>query len=142
MAAPLIASVAATLNSSNTFSIRQKPTRLPYSCQAQFGTSGDGEPPAGGVRTVRGIGSFGFHSSTLMMIHTTSRAPPGSVSFGRSLIAEYGTRSLSIIKQTLPLQAVGAVYDRPQSLNYASCAVIVHGCALSRLRFADRAYSF
>ena len=36
--------------------MRQKPTRLPYSCQAQFGMSGIGEPPAGGVSTVRGIG--------------------------------------------------------------------------------------
>ena len=35
---------------------RQKPTRLPYSCHAQFGMSGIGEPPAGGVSTVRGIG--------------------------------------------------------------------------------------
>ena len=43
-------------NSSNTLTKRQKPTRLPYSCQAQFGTSGIGEPPAGGVSTVRGIG--------------------------------------------------------------------------------------
>src|SRR6202007_3096450 len=74
-----------------------KPTRFPYSCQAQFGTSGEGDPPAGGVKTVRGIGSAGFHSSTLIMIQTTRRAPPGKVSFGRSLIAEYGIRSLSII---------------------------------------------
>ena len=35
--------------------MRQKPTRLPYSCQAQFGMSGIGAPPAGGVSTVRGI---------------------------------------------------------------------------------------
>ena len=42
-------------NSSNTFSMRQKPTRLPYSCQHQLGMSGEGAPPAGGVITVRGI---------------------------------------------------------------------------------------
>ena len=36
-------------------SSRQNPTRLPYSCQHQFGMSGIGEPPAGGVSTVRGM---------------------------------------------------------------------------------------
>jgi hypothetical protein len=68
--------------------MRQKPTRLPYSCQAQFGMSGIGAPPAGGVRTVRGIVSFGSHSSTLTMTQTASRAPPGSMSGRRSGIAE------------------------------------------------------
>jgi hypothetical protein len=40
--------VAESWNSSNTSRRRQNPTRLPYSCQAQLGTSGMGEPPAGG----------------------------------------------------------------------------------------------
>src|ERR1044072_4583242 len=88
IAEPLIANVAGTLNSSNTFSMRQKPTRLPYSCQAQFGMSGDGAPPAGGVSTVRGIGERMSHSSTLTMHHTTMRAPPGSVRFLRPAIGE------------------------------------------------------
>ena len=39
--------------------MRQNPTRLPYSCQAQFGMSGIGAPPAGGVSTVRGIEGLG-----------------------------------------------------------------------------------
>src|SRR5437763_1906780 len=97
MAPPLIAKAEGRRRRSKMSSILQKPTRFPYSCHAQFGTSGEGEPPAGGVRTVRGIGSLGFHSSTLIMIQTTRRAPPGKVSRGRSFIAEYGIRSLSII---------------------------------------------
>ena len=68
--------------------MRQKPARLPYSCQAQLGTSGEGEPPAGGVSTVRGIGAVASHSSTLTITHTARRAPPGSLSGGRSAIAE------------------------------------------------------
>src|SRR5437764_1460620 len=42
MAQPLMASTAGTSNLSNTSSMRQKPTRLPYSCHAQFGMSGLG----------------------------------------------------------------------------------------------------
>ena len=75
-------------NSSNTLTNRQKPTRLPYSCHAQFGTSGIGEPPAGGVSTVRGIGCVGSHSSTLTTTHTAMRAPFGNSSGGRSVMAE------------------------------------------------------
>ncbi len=88
MAPPLIASTAGIPNRSKIFSIRQKPTRLPYSCHDQLGMSGIGDPPAGGVRTVRGIGSSGFHSSTLTITQTTRRASPGSFSGGRSVMAE------------------------------------------------------
>src|SRR5436190_10345664 len=97
MAPPLIASKPGIFSRSKTSSIRQKPTRFPYSCHAQLGTSGIGEPPAGGVRTVRGIGSRGFHSSTLTITHTASRAPPGSVSRGRVVIGEYVNRSVGSI---------------------------------------------
>ena len=69
---------------------RQKPTRLPYSCHAQFGMSGIGDPPAGGVSTVRGIASRGFHSSTLTITHTTMRAPSGNARRGRSAMANRG----------------------------------------------------
>ena len=47
-----------------------------------------GEPPAGGVSTVRGIVSRGSHSSTLTITHTAMRAPSGSMSGGRSVMAE------------------------------------------------------
>jgi hypothetical protein len=67
---------------------RQKPTRLPYSCQAQFGRSGSSGCPIGGGSTVRGIARSIAQSSTLTMVHTTIRAPSGSLSGGRSTIAE------------------------------------------------------
>src|SRR5262249_36868642 len=86
--------VAGIENSSKTLMRRQKPTRLPYSCQAQFGTSGVGEPPAGGLRTVRGIGCVGSHSSTATMTQTAIRPPSGSLSGGRSVIGEYPVRSV------------------------------------------------
>src|SRR5262249_50205208 len=69
------------------------PTRLPYSCQHQLGMSGIGEPPAGGVSTVRGIVWVGSHSSTLVIVHTTMRAPFGSFSGLRFVMAEYARRS-------------------------------------------------
>ena len=68
--------------------MRQYPTRLPYSCQAQFGMSGIGVPPAGGVSTVRGIGWVGSHSSTLTTTHTAMRAPFGNLSGGRAVMGE------------------------------------------------------
>ena len=67
---------------------RQKPTRMPYSCHAQFGTSGSSGCPIGGGSTVRGIGRSMPQSSTFTMVHTTMRASPGSLSGGRSTIAE------------------------------------------------------
>src|SRR6476620_10479836 len=101
MAQPLIASTPGILNSSNTLTKRQKPTRLPYSCQHQFGMSGVGAPPAGGVSTVRGMVSFGSHSSTLTITHTAMRAPPGSFSGGRSVMAEYAMRSVGSMREPL-----------------------------------------
>src|SRR5206468_322732 len=89
----LIASTAGMRKWSSTSSIRQNPTRLPYSCQAQFGLSGIGAPPAGGVSTIRGIGWVESHSSILTMTQTASRAPSGSASLGRWLIAEKSIRS-------------------------------------------------
>jgi hypothetical protein len=80
-------------NSSKTLIKRQKPTLLPYSCHAQFGTSGMGNPPAGGVRTVRGIGWVGSHSSATMT-QTAMRLPSGNLSGGRSVIGEYSMRSV------------------------------------------------
>src|ERR687892_347522 len=49
----------------STSSRRQKPTRMPYSCHAQFGRSGNSGWPIGGGSTVRGIGRPMSHSSTL-----------------------------------------------------------------------------
>src|SRR6185295_19654335 len=41
------------------------------------------------------------HSSTLTMVQTAMRAPPGSESLGRSTMAEYGTRSRGSFMQLL-----------------------------------------
>src|SRR5882757_9871737 len=89
-----MASTPGILNSSNTLRMRQKPTRLPYSCQAQFGMSGVGEPPAGGVNTVRGIVCLASHSSTLTITQTAMRAPFGNFRGGRVAIGEYEMRSV------------------------------------------------
>src|SRR5665647_1949488 len=45
-------------------------------------------PPAGGVSTVRGMVWVGSHSSTLVTVHTTMRAPFGSLSGLRLMIGE------------------------------------------------------
>src|SRR5213593_1317117 len=104
IAEPLIARTARIPNRSRTSSILQKPTRLPYSCHAQLGISGSGDPPAGGVKTVRGIGSRGFHSSTLIMTQTTRWLFAGKAMRGRSLMAEYSRRSIGNIGVLLKLE--------------------------------------
>src|SRR4029453_13333810 len=73
--------------------MRQKPTRFPYSCHAQLGTSGIGDPSAGGGNTVRGSCSSGFHSSTLTITHTARRRPPGRRGRGGPTTGEYVKRS-------------------------------------------------
>jgi hypothetical protein len=88
-----MASAALISSESRISTKRQKPTRLPYSCQAQFGMSGIGAPPAGGVSTVRGMAWSMSHSSTLTMVQTTMRAPPGSLSAGRWVMGKYAIRS-------------------------------------------------
>ena len=69
---------------------RQKPTRMPYSCQAQLGRSGSSGWPMGGGSTVRGIGRSMPQSSTFTMVHTAMRAPSGNLNGARSAIAEVG----------------------------------------------------
>ena len=81
------ASVTGMLRSVSALNCRQKPARMPYSCQDQFGTSGNSGCPIGGLSTVRGIAFSIRHSSTLRITHTASFLPPGSLSFGRSICA-------------------------------------------------------
>ena len=73
----LIEVVARIFRFTSASSIRQKPTRIPYSCQAQFGTSGTVATPWGAVRYWRAIGFSMSHSSTFTMVHTAIRAPLG-----------------------------------------------------------------
>jgi hypothetical protein len=84
-------------NLSSASASRQKPTRLPHSCQVQFGMSGVGTPPAGGVFTVRGIGELMSHSSMETSTQTAMRLPSGNASFGRRVIGEYGMRSIGSV---------------------------------------------
>src|SRR5262249_35894158 len=72
---------------------RHTPTRIPYSCQLQLGTSGRWLTPLGGASTCRAIGLPMSQTSRLTMVQNTRRAPPGSFSAGRSTIAEYSARS-------------------------------------------------
>src|SRR6266850_5828708 len=127
MTLPLMASAARIWKRSNTSSIRQKPTRFPYSCHAQFGTSGIGAPPAGGVRTVRGMVSRGFHSSTFTITHTTRRAPLGSTSRGRSFIAEYEMRSVgSIVTSPFSRSEYVLASSVPREAVHAHRCVVEH----------------
>jgi hypothetical protein len=61
---------------------------MPYSCHAQFGTSGTVCTPCGAVRYCRAMGFSKSHSSMLTMVHTAMRAPFGSFHGLRSTIAE------------------------------------------------------
>ena len=86
--AALIAIVALIRYLSSASLSRQKPTRMPYSYQAQLGTSGITLAPPGAGRTVRGMGPRMSQSSTFTMVHTTILASLGSLSGSRSTIAE------------------------------------------------------
>src|SRR5579875_176888 len=92
----LIATVGRIPSRPNNSKKRHTPTRMPYSCQAQFGTSGSKTCPVGAGRTCRAIGREISQNSRLTIVHTATRAPPGSLSGGRSTIAEYGARSRGI----------------------------------------------
>ena len=62
---------------------RQKPTRMPYSYQVQFGMSGIGVWPIGGCESCRAIGRVISHSSMLTTVQTIMRPLPGSRSGAR-----------------------------------------------------------
>ena len=72
---------------------RQNPTRIPYSCHVQLGKSGICATPMGGPEAWRAMARVISHSSTLTTGQTTSVAPSGSASGGRSAMAEYAMRS-------------------------------------------------
>src|SRR6056300_1944315 len=74
--------------------IRQNPTRIPYSCQAQFARSGIRGWPMGGGSTVRGMALAMVQCSTFTMTQTASFLPLGSLSEGLPAIGLYGARSL------------------------------------------------
>ncbi len=79
----LIDMVGVTPAASSARSKRQKPTRMPYSYQVQFGISGIGVWPIGGCDNCRAIGRVISHSSILTTDQTIIRARPGNLSGGR-----------------------------------------------------------
>ena len=92
---PLVAMVGVIDRLFNASKRRQNPTRIPYSCHAQLGRSGNKGWPMGGLKTVRGMARSMLQCSTLTMIHTKTLPLSGRVKPGLSTIAEYGTRELS-----------------------------------------------
>src|SRR5579862_2765273 len=66
---------------------------MPYSCQLQFGTSGSRVCPVGGASTCRAIGLPMSQTSRLTMLQKMRRLLFGSLSGGRSTIAENAVRS-------------------------------------------------
>src|SRR5271167_2802138 len=80
---------------------RHTPTRMPYSCHAQLGTSGSSTWPVGAGSTCRAIGREIDQNSRLTIVHTTIRAWPGNLSGGRSTIAEKALRLRGIIRSPL-----------------------------------------
>src|SRR5215470_18961373 len=62
---------------------RQKPTRMPYSYQVQFGISGIALWPCGAIESCRAIGRVISHSSMLTTVQTIIRPLPGNLSAGR-----------------------------------------------------------
>ena len=88
-----MATLAAIFRFSSASMTRQTPTRMPYSCQDQFGTLGIVTTPAGELRYSRATGFSMFHSSMFRMQYTAMRAPFGRRQRGLCFIAEYGKRS-------------------------------------------------
>ena len=85
--------VGVIFSRSNTRLSRQKPTRMPYSCQLQFGWSGSIGWPCGGVITMRAIGREMSQCSSDISGQRISRSPSGSFSGGRPSIGEKARRS-------------------------------------------------
>ena len=75
--------VGVTLAFSSAFISRQKPTRMPYSYQVQFGISGIALWPCGAIESCRAIGRVISHSSMLTIDQTIILPLPGSFSGGR-----------------------------------------------------------
>ena len=89
----LMATVGLAPTRSYILRMRQKATRMPYSCQLQFGRSGSCGVPCGGLITMRAIGRDRSQSSSDSTGHTTRRMPSGRRSGGRSGSGVKGRRS-------------------------------------------------
>src|SRR5438874_11365441 len=81
---------------------RQKPTRMPYSYQVQFGMSGMTLWPCGAIESCRAIGRVISHSSMLTTDQMMMRPLPGSFSGGRVNGDEYEKRSRGEVVMQAP----------------------------------------
>src|SRR5271155_4002555 len=116
-----MASVGRIFKRSNNSKKRHTPTRMPYSCQLQFGTSGSCVTPVGGASTWRAIGLPMSQTSRLTMVQNTRRAPFGSFSGGRSTIAEKSARSRGSIGLALFFFRLGFAIPTILSCRFALC---------------------
>jgi hypothetical protein len=89
----LSVTVGVIFSRSNTRLMRQKPTRMPYSCQLQFGWSGSMGWPCGGVIAIRAMAREMSQCSSDISGQTMSRKPSGSFSGGRPSMGENARRS-------------------------------------------------
>ena len=120
---PLIANTALIERRSSTSSNRQNPTRLPYSCHAQLGISGLGEPPAGGVSTVRGIGEALAQADKAVKGDIAGVTASLGVAFNSTYIALLISIFLMFLVHQLQLTQERFVYDTE---NYCDDKVIRH----------------
>jgi hypothetical protein len=93
---------------------RQNPTRIPYSCHAQFGTSGSNGTPVGAGITCLAMGLDISQTSKLTILQTMTFAPPGNFSGGRSTIAENGALSEGCID--IHLLSITELNDKTENL--------------------------
>src|SRR5439155_23771185 len=101
----LIAVVTGILRFVNASWSRQNPTRMRYSCDAQFGTSGVTATPWGVERYWRGMPFSVDDSSTLTIVHTATRQPLGSFQGRRDAGGEESKGSAGSLAQGLSQRA-------------------------------------
>src|SRR5262245_11389678 len=89
--------------------MRQKATRMPYSCQLQLGRSGSCGAPCGGVITMRAIGRDRSQSSRDSTGHTTRRMPFGKRNGGRFSMGENARRSRGCIGYLRQISALAVI---------------------------------
>ena len=107
---------------------RHTPTRMPYSCHAQFGTSGSNTCPVGAGKTWRAIGREMSQTSRLTMVHTTRRAPPGNLQRRpvddrriRRALARDHDASCRCDRGSAAGDLVGRAHPRHASMTYQIC---------------------
>ncbi len=126
--------------------MRQKATRMPYSCQLQLGRSGICGAPCGGVITMRAMGRDRSQSSSDNTGHTTRRMPSGNFSGGRPSMGWKARRSRGCMGVSCAagggwrmIEASAGCVNAPSRLDVAlSCRWTGARQRRARLDFAER----